>query len=312
MNFLGTLTNDVANRYGLGANAYTLIRELLTMITGSPGGVAGFLDKVKTAGLGSEAASWLGHPDAAPLSATQVDRALGASTLGGIANRVGLGAAGISTAIGYALPKLIGALTPGGAIPAGVPSEVMNFLSAPNPRIADPVPPRRVDTVPGEPNMARWLWPLLGALIALALVSYLFSHRPAEVTPAAVQNPNTMSMATLQPRLSISDEDGIVHYAGTVRDDATRTTIINVLKAAFGADKIQGDIGIDSNRASAPWLANLPAALSDLKVPGVQAVFEGNAIKLGGHVSDAERDRISTALKSVFGNSLTFGPIADR
>ena len=59
-----TLIDDLANRFGLGANARTLIKEVLTMISSSPGGLGGFLDKFKSAGLTSEVASWLGRPDA--------------------------------------------------------------------------------------------------------------------------------------------------------------------------------------------------------------------------------------------------------
>ena len=60
------LINDIAARFGLGASAGPLVREILNMVTGSPGGIGGFLDKLKSAGLGSEIASWLGHADAPP------------------------------------------------------------------------------------------------------------------------------------------------------------------------------------------------------------------------------------------------------
>ena len=308
MNFLSTLTNDIASRFGLGANANTLIRELLTMITGSPGGMSGFLDKIKTTGLGPEVASWLGHPDAAPLSAMQVDRALGSSTLGTIGNRVGLGATAVSTAVGYTLPKLIGALTPGGVIPAGVPSEVTNYLSASSPRFADPVARPRSDVGYREQNMTRWLWPALGAIAAIGLVSYFLSqNRPAE-TPTVTQRSVTTTTAALPTRLSISNEDGVLHYSGTVRNEETRTSIINAMKTAFG-DKIQGDISIDPNRSATLWIASLPAALENFKTPGTQAVFDGNSVKLGGVAGDPNRDRISTALKNLFGSGVT---LADK
>jgi hypothetical protein len=48
----------------------------------------------------------------------------------------------------------------------------------------------------------------------------------------------------------------------------------------FGADKIQGDIGVDLNRGAAPWLVNFRTALENLKVPGVQALFDGNSVNL--------------------------------
>ena len=78
-----SLIDDLASRFGLGANARTLVKEVLTMISTSPGGLGGFLDKLKSAGLTSEVASWLGRPDAAPIAAGQVERALGATALRG-------------------------------------------------------------------------------------------------------------------------------------------------------------------------------------------------------------------------------------
>ena len=207
------LIDELASRFGLGVNARTLIKEVLTMISTSPGGMSGFLDKLKSGGLTSEVASWLGRPDAAPIAAAQVERALGATALGGIASRVGLAQSAVSTAVGYALPKIVGLLTPGGAVPAGVPAEVAAFLSQP-PRAAaatEQVAPRRVDVYPASPQdesvIRRWLWPALAALVVVALLSYFWStlnrmpsappvaKAPEPATPA----PSTVAQAPAPP-----------------------------------------------------------------------------------------------------------------
>src|ERR1700722_18477443 len=78
------LIDDLPGRFGLGVSARTLIREVLTMISSSPAGLGGFVDKFKSAGLASEVASWLGRPDASPIAAGQVEHALGATALSGI------------------------------------------------------------------------------------------------------------------------------------------------------------------------------------------------------------------------------------
>jgi len=207
------LIDELASRFGLGVNARTLIKEVLTMISTSPGGMSGFLDKLKSGGLTSEVASWLGRPDAAPIAAAQVERALGATALDGIASRVGLAQSALSTALGYALPKIVGLLTPGGAVPAGVPAEVAAFLSQP-PRAAaatEQVAPRRVDVYPASPQdesgIRRWLWPALAALVVVALLSYFWStlnrmpsappvaKAPEPATPA----PSTVAQAPAPP-----------------------------------------------------------------------------------------------------------------
>ena len=102
------LIKDIAGRFGLGTSAGPLVQEVVNMVTGSPGGVGGFVDKLRSAGLGSEITSWLGNANAAPLSAQQLTRAIGPSVLGDIGSRLGLGASAVSAAVGYILPKLIG------------------------------------------------------------------------------------------------------------------------------------------------------------------------------------------------------------
>src|SRR5215470_9615970 len=145
MALFDAIIDDLASRYGLGANAGPLVREVLNYVTGSPGGLGGFLDKLKAAGFGSEVESWLGHANASPVSSQLLDRVVGSSVLGGIASRLGLGTSLLSTVVGYALPKMIGLLTPGGSVPAYLSSEVRNFLSAPVAHRVEQVAPRHIE-----------------------------------------------------------------------------------------------------------------------------------------------------------------------
>ena len=208
MAMFDTLVDDLASRYGLGANARTFVREVLAIIANSPGGVGGFLDRLKSGGLTSEVASWLGRPDAAPLAAERVQQTLGSTALGGVANRLGLSQGVAATAMGYALPKIVGLLTPGGAIPGGVPVEVTRFLS---PAPAAAVTPRRVDAPPSrtpeQRGIARWLWPALAAVVVVGFLSYFWSTlnrippappvatAPEPATPA----PSTVAQAPSPP-----------------------------------------------------------------------------------------------------------------
>jgi outer membrane protein OmpA-like peptidoglycan-associated protein/uncharacterized protein YidB (DUF937 family) len=309
--------NDIAGRFGLGATATALVREVLNMVVNSPGGIGGFLGRLNSAGLGSAVASWLGNSNAAALTTQQLSSVVSPSVLSQIAGRLGIGGPVVSTAVGYVLPKVIGLLTPGGKIPTVVPSEVSNFLSAPArwTTPAQQVAPRHIEVIHDEPHMMRWLWPLLGALAILGLGSYLLTSGTRAPAPAVVQAPAVPpapAVPTLPPRLTLSNDDGVIHYSGSVHDEETRTSIINSLKAVFGADRIQGDIGVDLNRGGAPWLVNFRRALDSLKVPGVQAVFDGNSVSLGGLIGDADRDRIANSLKSVLGSGLVFGTLANR
>jgi hypothetical protein len=83
MTMIDHAIEDVAGRFGLGPKSGQLMQEVVRLITGSPGGVTGFIDKFRSAGLGSEVASWLGRTDGAVLAGPQVERALGSTILGG-------------------------------------------------------------------------------------------------------------------------------------------------------------------------------------------------------------------------------------
>jgi OOP family OmpA-OmpF porin len=351
MALFDALIDDVASRFGLGVNALPLVREALNLIFGSQGGVNGFLKKLKDV-VASDSASWMGHSNALPLTPTQVERVIGASALGGIADRLGLGHAAASTALGYALPKLIGLLTPNGVVPSTIPAEVTSFLSAgvsqvapsrvdvlPDPSLArgpqigptrvgaqhqptTQAAPRRIDVYPSrpavhdEPALSRWLWPLLAALAILGLGLYFWPNSrvapSAPVAQAPVVTPApTPAPVLAPPRLAITNDDGAIHYSGVVHDEETRNSIVNALKAVFG-DKVSGDIAVDLNRAAAPWLVNFRNAIESLKTPGVQAVFDGNSVNLGGVINDADRDRITSSLKSVLGGGLVFGVLSDQ
>src|SRR5215475_9039512 len=86
MALFDALIDDLAGHFGLGANAGPLVREVLSTVTGSPGGL---VDKLKTAGFGSDVESWLGHADASPVPVQLMDRLMGSTPLGGIAGRLG-------------------------------------------------------------------------------------------------------------------------------------------------------------------------------------------------------------------------------
>ena len=203
MAMFDTLIDDLAGRYGLGANARAFVGEVLAMVVNSPDGVGGFLQRLRSGGLTSEVGSWLGRPDAAPLPAQQVEQALGATALGRVANRLGLAQDVVATAMGYALPKIVGLLTPDGAIPGGVPVEVTRFLSR---TPVATVTPRRVDAPPSptpeQAGVTRWLWPALAALVVVGFLSYFWStlNRIPPAPPVAkAPEPSTVAQAPTPP-----------------------------------------------------------------------------------------------------------------
>ncbi len=341
-----TLIADTADRFGLGANAGPLVREVLNMIMGSPGGVSGFIKKFEQAGLGPELAAWLGRRDTPAMSSQLLDRMVGPAAVAAIAGRLGISTQAASSAIAYVMPKMVGALTPGGTIPTGQQTEQAGGRRGASERTsggtgygserttgerertttttatygegarpAEQARPRHVEVIPDEPHLGRWLWPLLGALALLGLGSYLITaSRPTPTsqvtTPMPV--PRAAVAPALLPRLVLSNENGAIIFSGAVHDQESRNTIVNTLKTVFGADKVHGDIEVDANRGAASWLVNLRTAFESLRVPGVHAEFDGNTVNLGGVISDADRDRITQSLKSTLGGGLVYGALSDR
>ncbi|MDR2991580.1 MAG: YidB family protein [Burkholderiaceae bacterium] len=128
------LIREAAARFGVGDKALPLVQMLLAaMTTKDTGGLAGFLEKFKAAGLGPLVQSWLGGGEnAQPIGNTQVEAVLGTSggLLPTLTAHLDLPRDQITEAIGYLLPALVGRLTPGGVLPANVPADVAGYAQA--------------------------------------------------------------------------------------------------------------------------------------------------------------------------------------
>jgi OmpA-OmpF porin, OOP family len=315
------IIDDLEARFGLGAKAAPLMRELLLLITGSPGGLSGFIDKFRSAGLGHQVGAWLGNSTSPPLSPNQVERALGSDAVDTIARKVGLSGATTSEAIGYLAPKLVGQLTPNGVISSTLPSSVSDYLRSSVQSgaravqsgarsLEQSIPPAALDTR-GTSGIAPWILPLL-ALAALLGLGWHFlpnrSDEPIKTATPTITPPTTTTapapVVNVTPsRLAISNDNGVVTISGTVRDEAARNSILETMKATFGGNAVKGDITVDPRAAPTPWLTNLRAALEQMKTPGMHAVFSGTSVNLGGSVSDAERDKALNTLRTVFSAS---------
>jgi OmpA-OmpF porin, OOP family len=230
-----------------------------------------------------------------------VEGALGKGTLDRIAQKLGLSGSVVGPALAYLVPKVIGFLTPDGKIPTGIPSQVSAFVSQPSAFL------RAAAARTG--GLPRWLWLLLALLVLGALAWWLWG-RPAEkvvTTPPAV----TQTAPTVQPKLGVSNIGGKIQYTGVVSDEKTRGSILASLKNVFGEGNISGDIVVDPNAGPATWLGKLEQALEKFKIPGVEALFQGNSISLGGLLPKADLDAIKASLQSIFGTGFTFGALPD-
>jgi uncharacterized protein YidB (DUF937 family)/outer membrane protein OmpA-like peptidoglycan-associated protein len=127
------IIREAASRFGLGDKAGPLVQMLLAYITNKDtGGIAGFMSKLSSGGLGDIAKSWLGGgASALPVSSSQIESLLGGQgdLLSSITSKLGIGGSTASSALGFLLPMVIGKLTPGGSIPTSLSSDVMGFIT---------------------------------------------------------------------------------------------------------------------------------------------------------------------------------------
>ena len=127
------IIREAASRFGLGDKAGPLVQMLLAYITNKDtGGIAGFMSKLSSGGLGDIANSWFGGgAGTLPVSASQIESLLGGQgdLLSSVTSKLGIGGSTAASALGFVLPMVIGKLTPGGTIPTSLSSDVMGFIT---------------------------------------------------------------------------------------------------------------------------------------------------------------------------------------
>ncbi len=102
---------------GQGGATSPLARSVLDML-GQSGGLAGLVRSFEQAGLGNVVGSWVGTGQNLPVSAQQVQQALGPKVQE-LARQHGLGQDAVTGALAQLLPGLVDHLTPGGQLPTG-------------------------------------------------------------------------------------------------------------------------------------------------------------------------------------------------
>jgi OOP family OmpA-OmpF porin len=175
MSLFDELVADVRFRFSLGPKSESLLQELLLLIKDHPDGLDGFLDQFRGAGFDGQVASWLGESNGTALSGLQVEKALGRGVVSAIAGKLALGAGIAGDATGYALPKLVGLLTPGGIVPKQLPASILDPSGAAPPRLsqalARPAATSAVQNHGAGNSAGPWAVPFL-LLAAAGLLTY--------------------------------------------------------------------------------------------------------------------------------------------
>jgi outer membrane protein OmpA-like peptidoglycan-associated protein/uncharacterized protein YidB (DUF937 family) len=279
---LDNLISESGRRSGIGAAAEPLTRELLQFMTGGPGGLSAFLDRFRNAGLGTEVASFLGGRNETPLPPKTVDTVMGETTVASMARRAGVAPAAASTALGFEIPRLIGMLTPGGKVPAALPTEIQSFvgreeqvspIAMATVREEEQVRPAAMATVRERPRNFTWLLALLALAILAGLLWSLLSRNRAPVQTAQVTTPAVTAPVVATPAPT---PPAVTNTVTALNTDLSHT----VLNFATGSAVLPAASAPDLQRA-AERIKTLPA---------------GTVIQVGGHTDNTGNAAANVAL----------------
>ena len=114
------ILDSVLSGLGQGGTGNPLISGVLAMVTNPEhGGLEGLVDVFREKGLGGLADSWVSTGQNLPVSADQIQHALGSDRLASLASQLGLSSGDLSHKLTDLLPGLVDQLTPNGRIPDG-------------------------------------------------------------------------------------------------------------------------------------------------------------------------------------------------
>ncbi len=124
MGLLDQLAGQVLGQVLGGGNAagggtQNMLMQLVMGMLQNQGGLGGLLGRFQQAGLGDQAASWVGTGQNVPIGADQVQATFGPEQIAQWANQLGLSNDQTSGALAQMLPQVVDQLTPGGQVTEG-------------------------------------------------------------------------------------------------------------------------------------------------------------------------------------------------
>jgi outer membrane protein OmpA-like peptidoglycan-associated protein len=285
MTMIDNLTSEMGSKFGIGSAAQPLMREFLQLMTGGPGGLGGFLDRFRNAGMGDQVTSFLGKRTEEMIPPNAIDSVLGGSTVEGISQRVGLEPAVVSNAAGFEIPKLIGFLTPGGKVPAALPNEVQSLVGRAPAAPALAAEGAESAAAQGQRASSPWLWLILGLALIGALIGAFLLRTPKVATPGIP----TPAVNLKAPDIALKTPE-IALKAPTLPNVAAP-----VIDAVKGLNALLNSTVLNFETGS----AQLPAASApqlQQAADRIKALPAGTRIEIAGHTDNAGDANANLAL----------------
>lgn len=106
----------------LGGSSKQDPAAMLSGLLSEAGGIEGLMGQFQSAGFSSQFASWVSTGENQPLSEDQMQSAIGAEALQGLASKLGMNTGAVLPLLAQFLPQVIDKLTPQGQIADNHPS----------------------------------------------------------------------------------------------------------------------------------------------------------------------------------------------
>ena len=181
MSTFETLARDLATRFDLGNQATPFLRMLMAHMTNpDKGGLPGFVQSLRSA-VWNTLDSWLGRADLATNATEEhIERAFGhnGGLIGNITGKLGLRRDTIVRAIAFAVPALLGRLTPGGTVPTVLPPEATTYIGDRREWIVSATAVAAAPVAAARGGMG-WLPWVIAALVAALLLGWRLDDMPA-------------------------------------------------------------------------------------------------------------------------------------
>ena len=123
MGLFDSLVSTAMNQLGAG---HPMLGAAANLLMQHQGGLAGLVQSLENQGLGDVVASWVGTVQNLPISADQLQTALGSDKIAAIAQSLNLSHGDALHQLTQALPQLVDQLTPGGHIDTGAIQQALS------------------------------------------------------------------------------------------------------------------------------------------------------------------------------------------
>lgn len=211
------LIHETAQRFQLDQNTAARMVRMVSdaLFDSSQGGFSGMRQRFTEAGLGDLFSSWIGAgPGDGALRPEQFGAGFGAQNMQRLVRGLNLPEATASLAGAWLLPKIVGMVSPGGAIPATRPADYDRLfsLSAPVADVPTPVADATAHATDNDarakpaPTAARggwWKWLLLLLLLALGVAAALYFLDRATPTATPLRIDGDTGTASCPPDAAI-------------------------------------------------------------------------------------------------------------